>query len=152
MAEPLVTILCVDDEPIPRNLRKLILLKQGYKVVDVATGAKALEMLEDGGVGLVLSDQMMPGMSGTQLAKQVRSRWPHLPFLLISGMNEIPAGAEYADGFVSKVAGPQALFDSIKDLLTRYAGREPATERMPGSMHPGSSAMESVSTMFQTAE
>jgi CheY-like chemotaxis protein len=69
---------------------------------------------------MVLSDQMMPGMTGTDLAKTVRAIWPKLPFLLVSGVNEIPAGAEFADRFVSKIAGPDALFAHIKDVLIEY--------------------------------
>jgi CheY-like chemotaxis protein len=115
-----ITILCVDDEPIPRELRKLILSKQGYRVVTAASGFEALDLLHAGGIDFILSDQMMPGMSGTDLAKRVRGTWPNLPFLLVSGVNEIPAGAEYADGFVSKVAGPEVLFENIKDVLAQY--------------------------------
>lgn len=115
-----VTILCVDDEKIPRELRKLILVKQGYNVITAASGPEALELLGAGGVDLVLSDQMMPDMTGTELAKTVRSTWPALPFLLVSGVNEIPEGAEFADRFVSKVAGPDALFTSIREVLLQY--------------------------------
>lgn len=113
-------ILCVDDEKIPRELRKLILMKQGYAVMTAASGGEALELLNAGGIDLVLSDQMMPEMKGTELAKTVRSTWPRLPFLLVSGVNEIPAGAEYADRFVSKVAGPEALFSCIREVIAEY--------------------------------
>jgi CheY-like chemotaxis protein len=115
-----ITILCVDDEQIPRELRKLILAKQGYRVIIASSGLEALELLSAGGIDMVLSDQMMPGMTGTELAKTVRTTWPKLPFLLVSGMNEIPAGAEFADRFVSKIAGPDALFAHIKDVLIEY--------------------------------
>ena len=120
MDESKITILCVDDERIPRELRGLILAKQGYRVVAAASGSEALEMLHRGGIQLVLSDQMMPGMSGTDLAKAVRTTWPKLPFLLVSGVNEIPPGAEFADRFVSKVEGPEALFANIREVLLQY--------------------------------
>ena len=115
-----ITILCVDDEQIPRELRKLILAKQGYRVIIASSGLEALELLKAGGIDMVLSDQMMPGMTGTELAKTVRTTWPKLPFLLVSGVNEIPAGAEFADRFVSKIAGPDALFAHIRDVLIEY--------------------------------
>lgn len=117
-----ITILCVDDEKIPRELRKLILMKQGYSVITASSGQEALDLLRAGGIDLILSDQMMPGMKGTDLGKEVRSTWPALPFLLVSGVNEIPAGAECADRFVSKVAGPEALFSCIKEVLMQYYG------------------------------
>ena len=74
----------------------------------------------------MLSDQMMPGMTGTELAKTVRSTWPELPFILVSGVNEVPAGAEFADRFVSKVTGPEMLFSNIRDVLAQYGAMPPA--------------------------
>ncbi len=112
-----VTILCVDDEEIPRTLRKLILEKQGYQVVTAASGAEALEMLAQNGIDLVLSDQMMPGMTGTELTKLVKALRPAMPVVLISGIDEIPADADDADGFVSKIGGPDLLFRTLAEVL-----------------------------------
>ena len=120
MAAESITILVVDDEEIPRMLRKLILQKQRYNVVAAASGKEALELLDRGGIHLVLSDQMMPGMVGTELTKAVKSTWPELPVILISGVNEIPADASYADRFVSKVEGPELLFKAIAEVLVAY--------------------------------
>jgi CheY-like chemotaxis protein len=103
MAASDFTILCVDDEETPRTLRKLILQKQGYQVIAVASGEEALQALEGTNFDLVLSDQMMPGMSGTELTKSVKAIRPTLPVILISGVNEIPEDASYADRFISKI-------------------------------------------------
>src|SRR5260370_32892199 len=107
-----ITILCVDDEETPRTLRKLILQKQGYQVVTAASGAEALEVLNHANISLVLSDQMMPSMTGTELTKSVKAMRPTMPVILISGVNEIPADASYADRFISKVAGPNHPFQT----------------------------------------
>lgn len=115
-----ITILCVDDEEIPRMLRKLILQKQGYKVMSAASGKEALALLDEGGIDLVLSDQLMPGMSGTELTKFIKADRPATPVILISGVNEIPPGATYADRFVSKVEGPESLFQAVAEVLQRY--------------------------------
>jgi CheY-like chemotaxis protein len=120
MAAENITILVVDDEEIPRKLRGLILQKQGYRIVTAASGRQALELLDAGGIHLVLSDQMMPGMTGTELTKCVKSTWPALPVILISGVNEIPADAHYADRFVSKVGGPDLLFKALDEVLVAY--------------------------------
>ena len=112
-----ITILCVDDEGIPRMLRKLILQKQGYKVVTAASGKEALALLDDGGINLVLSDQRMPGMTGTELTKAIKSGNPAMPVILFSGVNEIPQDATYADRFVSKVEGPALLFQAVTEVL-----------------------------------
>jgi CheY-like chemotaxis protein len=115
-----ILILCVDDEEIPRTLRKLVLEKQGYTVLPAASGREALEILEGCSVDLVLSDQMMPGMSGTELTKIVKLARPTMPVILISGMNEIPPDASFADRFVSKVGGPALLSESIVEVLSQY--------------------------------
>jgi CheY-like chemotaxis protein len=115
-----ITILCIDDEEIPRTLRKLILQKQGYQVVTAASGAEALEVLDRVSIDLVLSDQMMPGMTGTELTKSVKATRPTMPVILISGVNEIPADAIYADRFISKVGGPELLFQTVYEVLAAY--------------------------------
>jgi CheY-like chemotaxis protein len=117
MAADPITILCVDDEEIPRTLRALILRKQGYQVLTAASGTEALSLLDQNSVSLVLTDQMMPVMSGTELTKRVKAIRPRLPVILISGMNEIPADASCADRFVSKVEGPDVLFNAIHEVL-----------------------------------
>jgi CheY-like chemotaxis protein len=118
-----VTILCVDDEDLPRTLRKLILQKQGYQVITAASGKEALALLERGGIHLVLTDQLMPAMTGTELTKLVKSTRPAMPVILISGVNEIPPDAIFADRFISKVGGPQLLFDTVAEVLAAYAVR-----------------------------
>jgi CheY-like chemotaxis protein len=115
-----ITILCVDDEETPRTLRKLVLQKQGYHVVTAASGAEALEVLNRTNISLVLSDQMMPGMTGTELTKSVKALRPTMPVILISGVNEVPEDASYADRFISKVGGPELLFKTIVEVLTAY--------------------------------
>ena len=115
-----ITILCVDDEETPRILRKLILQKQGYQVITAASGVEALEVLERANINLVLSDQMMPGMTGTELTKSVKAKRPTMPVILISGVNEIPADSGYADRFISKVGGPELLFQTVIDVLSEY--------------------------------
>jgi CheY-like chemotaxis protein len=120
MVRSSIIILCVDDEETPRTLRKLILQKQGYQVVTAASGAEALELLNRTKIHLVLSDQMMPGMTGTELTKSVKAMRPAMPVILISGVNEIPEDASYADRFISKVGGPELLFKTVIDVLAAY--------------------------------
>jgi CheY-like chemotaxis protein len=97
----------VDDEDIPRTLRVMVLAKQGYTVLPAVSAAQALELLDQHHVDLVLTDQMMPGLVGTELAKILRAARPQLPIVIVSGVNEIPDDAIFADRFVSKVEGPQ---------------------------------------------
>ena len=121
MPEPEFVILCVDDEPIPLNLRKLVLEKQGYRVIVAGSGAEALETLGQQRVDLVLTDLLMPGVSGTELARRAKERAPDLPVVLFSGVNEVPEDARYADLFLSKMEGPAAMCEKIGQLLAKSA-------------------------------
>lgn len=123
-------ILCVDDEEIPRTLRKLVLQKQGYEVVAVASGKEALTILATRHFDLVLTDQMMPGMLGTELTRQIKLATPAVPVVIISGVNELPPDASLADRFISKIEGPEALFKGIAEVIELY--RNPSERRRSG--------------------
>ena len=110
-------ILCVDDEENPLVLRKLVLQKAGYDVVTAQSADEALRLLVSQRVDLVLSDHLMPGTNGSELAQKIKSQSPKLPVILISGMNEIPAGASSADIFLSKVEGPERLCREVAAML-----------------------------------
>ena len=111
------TILCVDDEDTPRTLRKLVLQKEGYEVVAASSGKEALAVLATRHFDLVLTDQMMPGMMGTDLTRQIKLTMPSMPVVIISGVNELPADATDADRFISKIEGPQALINGLAEVL-----------------------------------
>jgi CheY-like chemotaxis protein len=111
-------------------LRSLILQKQGYQVITASSAKEALELLERQSFDLVLTDQMMPGMSGIELTKLIKARSPDLPVIIVSGVNELPAEIAYADLFISKIEGPTALFEGVAKVLQLYHG---ATRLAPGA-------------------
>jgi len=112
-------ILCVDDEQIPLSLRKCVLEKLGYSVLTANSGTEALEQLQRQHVDLVLTDMLMPGLSGAELAREIKQRMPQLPIILFSGVNEIPEDANYADVFLSKVEGPARMSATISEVLSQ---------------------------------
>ncbi len=111
------TVLVVDDEQTALVLRKLVLEKSGFRVLTASSGQQALEMLSTESVNLVLSDLLMPKMLGTELARRVKENYPELPVVIISGVNEIPQEASYADMFISKLEGPVSLTEKLRALL-----------------------------------
>ena len=117
MTERKGMILCVDDEDNPLVLRTLVLKKAGYEVMTAKSGAEALQLAASRALDMVLSDYLMPGMNGAELARKIKAQQPHLPVILISGVNEIPPEAHFADGFVSKVEGPDILCNKIAAVL-----------------------------------
>jgi CheY-like chemotaxis protein len=116
-------ILCVDDEENQLAIRKLVLEREGYSVVAASSGHQALHLLNCHAVDLVLSDHLMPGLLGTELTRQIKLRFPDMPVILISAVNEIPADAVYADLFMSKLDGPVAMCRNISEILVRSRNR-----------------------------
>jgi len=79
-------ILVVDDEEEVREILAESLMDFGYLVLTAASGEEALPVLvQDRSVALVITDVRMPGMSGLELADEIRRRWPEVKVLLISG-------------------------------------------------------------------
>ena len=129
MVEAKPVILCVDDEEIPLMLRKLVLEKAGYDVVTASSVSRALEIVSSRHVDLVLSDHLMPGATGTELARQIKSNLPELPVVLLSGVNEVPSDAGSADLFLSKVVGPVVMCENVAAILERVRGRKRASPK-----------------------
>ena len=119
MAEGKPLILCVDDEETPLFLRRLVLEKAGFRVLPASSAKEALEILSHSQVDLVLSDLLMPQVTGTELARLIKANQPSLPVVIVSGVNEIPPEAIYADLFISKLEGPVSMCEKIKTLLSR---------------------------------
>lgn len=113
-----MVILCVDDEPTALFLRKAVLQKFGFQVITASSAKEALGVLAGNqAVDLVLTDLLMPEVVGTELARIVKERYPHLPVVVVSGVNEIPPEAVHADLFVSKLEGPIALHERLRQVL-----------------------------------
>lgn len=80
------TALLVDDEDIVRMTTADMLADLGFDPVEATSAEMAVEMLESGRkFDVVVTDHLMPGMNGAQLAELVRSRWPGTPVLIVSG-------------------------------------------------------------------
>lgn len=94
-----------------------MLEKVGFEVITATSASQALDILENTKVDIVLSDVLMPRISGTELAKLIKHRRPDLPVVLVSGVNEIPPDAVYADLFISKLEGPVTLCEKVKGIL-----------------------------------
>ncbi|QNI33191.1 response regulator [Alloacidobacterium dinghuense] len=109
-------ILCVDDEPIALLIRQRVLEKAGYEVIPASSVNQALEILDTRLIDLVLTDFLMPGKTGAELAGEVKRRKPDIPVVMISGVHEIPDGLA-ADLFLNKLEGPVYLCERIREVL-----------------------------------
>jgi CheY-like chemotaxis protein len=88
-----LSILVVDDDSLVLMNTAAMLEDLGHEVVEATSGEQALRVLRRGGTtDLVITDQLMPGMTGTQLIEAIRSEWPDMPVILATGYSEVKAG------------------------------------------------------------
>jgi PAS domain S-box-containing protein len=117
------TILLVEDEDNLRRLARQYLEKQGYNVVDAADGAMALEIADahEGVVHLLLTDVIMPGMNGRELAQRMLEIRPNVKVLYMSGYTEnVIAPNGTLDAGVSLLQKPfnlRDLKDRVREVL-----------------------------------
>jgi CheY-like chemotaxis protein len=91
------TILVVDDDPLIASSAVNMLEDLGHTVLEANSAREALAILEKGQpVDLLMTDQAMPGMTGTELAEIVREKRPGLPVLLVTGYAELPENAAFS--------------------------------------------------------
>ena len=116
------TILIVEDEASVRRLAVLGLRSLGYTVLEAANAAEALRIAAtEHDIALVVSDVIMPGIRGPELATRLRSLRPKARILLTSGHTDAPEGFHDADGnpipFVSKPFTPDRLAHKVRAVL-----------------------------------
>ena len=82
-------VLLVDDEDLVRATTSQMLADLGYTVIEASSAREALSHLRDPTIKLLISDHLMPGMSGTELARESQAIRPHMPVLIISGYADL---------------------------------------------------------------
>jgi CheY-like chemotaxis protein len=82
-------VLLVDDEDLIRGATSQMLADLGYTVLEAGSAREGLEHLRDPRVRLVVTDHLMPGMTGTELAREIQAVRPSLPILIISGYADL---------------------------------------------------------------
>jgi CheY-like chemotaxis protein len=119
------TILLVEDEPDVRELTQMVLTERGYRVIEALTPEDAERLAGNNGaeIHLLLTDVVMPGMSGRELAKRLTGRYPNLRVLYMSGYtyNVIAQDGTLEEGisFLQKPFTPQVLTQKVRESLDR---------------------------------
>ncbi|MFL6844695.1 MAG: PAS domain-containing protein [Allosphingosinicella sp.] len=116
------TVLLVDDEELVRLGTADLLQDLGYQVVQAASGPEALRALRDGGVDLLVTDYLMPAMSGVELAHEARRLHPGLPVLLVTGYSDIAEGPGTELPRLTKPFRQLELARRVADLLRPERG------------------------------
>jgi CheY-like chemotaxis protein len=111
-------VLCVDDEKIGLNVRKILLERSGYRVITAPDGKAGLELFDRHPVEAVVLDYSMPGMHGGDVAAHMRQRKPQVPILLLSAFVDLPHEiVGLVDVYMTKGEGAPALLDKLQSLL-----------------------------------
>jgi CheY-like chemotaxis protein len=128
MTNPVETILLVDDEETVRKFSFRVLEKHGFDVLMASSGHEALEAAHarDHAIDLLMTDVMMPGMNGCQLAEILLARVPSLRVLFMSGYAEdvlaTNVGLVPGAAFLGKPFKPKTLVTKVREVLDAPPG------------------------------
>ena len=122
-------ILLIDDNAVQAATRQAILKRAGYFVIAVLNPVRALEQFQASDfpaeIRLVITDHLMPGMTGAEFVRELRKFRPEIPVLVISGLEEAEELYEGLDvQFRLKPVLPDHLLSSVKNLVEagQFAG------------------------------
>ena len=131
------TILVAEDDDGTRGVIDRILQRAGYRVLLAPDGVAAMRLADKHGhaLDLLLSDVMMPGLSGPQLASRLRAREPALPVVFMSGYPEDALGnmpdLVLERDFIAKPFSSALLLQRVHDALQRRGARASAPRPAP---------------------
>ena len=119
------TVLCVDDEASVLSALKRLFRKEGFALLTAASGADALKLLQDHPVHLIISDQRMPSMSGTELMAKVKDTYPDVIRMILTGYTDVDTITESINKghiykFFVKPWNDQSLVLEIRQALEQY--------------------------------
>lgn len=123
MTNPRETILLVDDEETVLRFSARVLTKEGFRVLSARSGQEARDAAQagDDAIDLLVTDVMMPGMNGCQLAEVLLARRPSLRVLFMSGYAEevlvTNVGLVPGAAFLSKPFKPSVLVTKVRGVL-----------------------------------
>jgi len=136
------TVLVVEDQRAVRELSVRALSRSGFRVLEAEDGEAALRVLDEqaASIDLLLTDVVMPKMSGTQLASHFRERCPHAKVLLMSGYTDEAANRhgvlESGHALLQKPFMPNALLLRVRKILDETVTPRPQVVASPSQAPP----------------
>jgi two-component system, cell cycle sensor histidine kinase and response regulator CckA len=123
-------ILLVEDEAPIREMLTRLLNGKGYELLVAANGREAVDLVEqEGGVDLLISDLIMPGPNGAEVASELRARVPNLGVLFISGWADHPAlqrVLDAGDRFIPKPFSLSEFSSVVREVLAQSGAPHPS--------------------------
>ncbi|MFZ3210004.1 MAG: response regulator [Terriglobales bacterium] len=122
----MTAVLLIDDNPVQLRAREAVLRKAGFETHIAATQESALELLRSqaaDAVGAIITDHIMPGTSGAEFVRALRSAKPGVPVIVITGLAE--AESDYRGAgvtFRQKPCPPEELIALVRSSITGATG------------------------------
>jgi CheY-like chemotaxis protein len=115
-------ILCIDDEDLGLEIRKMVLEREGFTVLTARDGLTGISVFDSEQVDAVVLDYAMPGMDGGQVAAVLRQHRPDIPILMLSAYVALPEEVmRVVSVSATKGDGAFTLVDKLKGLLQANA-------------------------------
>ncbi|MDQ2921493.1 MAG: response regulator [Acidobacteriota bacterium] len=116
-------VLLAEDDRALRRFLEVVLERAGYKVIPAADGLEAMKLALSTQIDIVVTDAMMPNLSGHEFCRFLRNSQTlsHLPVILLSALErkEPNQNVEQVDAFLSKPVSAESLVECIEELLAR---------------------------------
>ena len=125
------TVLVVEDDPAVRDLARRLLVRQGYTVIEAASGEEALERFGERSseIALILSDVVTPGMGGRALSATLQQRGVDTPMVFMSGYTDGAAPLRDAQGEVAPFLSKPFTSDELLTIVRRTIDGRGAVRR-----------------------
>ena len=128
-------VLVVDDETVVREFLTRCLERAGYVVKQAESAPEALQTMMSEPASAVLCDIRMPGQDGLWLASRLRGRWPEIPVVMASAIDDIQTVRQSRDlgvaDYLTKPIKPEQLLEVLRRVTAAAGARQPMTEDVP---------------------
>jgi CheY-like chemotaxis protein len=130
---PRPVILCIDDEELGLEIRKLVLEREGFTVLTARDGLTGLSVFDTQPIDAVVLDYAMPGLDGGQVAAILRKRQADIPILMLSAYVALPEEVmRVVSVSATKGDGAFTLVDKLKKLLETKGPPNAPPNPLPG--------------------
>ena len=125
MPSPQHLVLCVDDETIGLDVRRMLLERAGYRVLTALDGPSGLDLFMQQPIEAVVLDYSMPGMHGGEVARRMRQLKPQIPILMLSAYTSLPPEVTQTVSLaMTKGEGAIELLRKLGSLVTPDASHQ----------------------------
>jgi CheY-like chemotaxis protein len=115
------TILCIDDEEIALSMRRMLLESAGYTVLTATNSSQGIALFQTHRVDLVITDHLLPGATGSDLARALKRVNPNVPVMILSGGPVLEDEKDDPNYFFHKLEGPTEMIARVQSILRSKA-------------------------------